>query len=194
MIFIAGIYKIDKNCLTEYILKKCKYSKIENQRNIYLKYLIKSNNLWGLTKYYQLLKQKMQTLDGKNDIQNTFKSALCEVDDVNCLDIVSNIFILSFKPNFKDNKFESIYSGCKEAFIKIAFSDLKNNSYLEVINKLQYIIDNNNEINNIGFTYYIIEDIRSRYNLMTKKQYSIDDVIAKTNDLFGEKIVTGLIY
>ena len=29
---------------------------------------------------------------------------------------------------------------------------------------------------------------------MTKKQYSIDDVIAKTNDLFGEKIVTGLIY
>lgn len=192
--FIAGIYKIDKNCLTEYILKKCKYSKIENQRNIYLKYLIKSNNLWGLTKYYQLLKQKMQTLDGKNDIQNTFKSALCEVDDVNCLDIVSNIFILSFKPNFKDNKFESIYSGCKEAFIKIAFSDLKNNSYLEVINKLQYIIDNNNEINNIGFTYYIIEDIKSRYNLMTKKQYSIDDVIAKTNDLFGEKIVTGLIY
>lgn len=192
--FISGIYKIDKNFLIEYIIQKCKYSKIEYQRNIYLKYLIKSNNIWGLMKYYELLKQKMQTLDGKNDFQNTFKNALCEVDNINCLDIISNIFMLSFDPSFKDNKFESIYSGCKEAFIKIAFSDLKNNSYLEVINKLQYIIDNNSEINNIGFTYYIIDEIKNRYYLLTKNQYSINQIITKTNDLFRKKAVTGLIY
>lgn len=136
----------------------------------------------------------MCCVDLKNCYQNTIKDALSQVDNINCLDIISKIYLLTYSPNFKDNKFESIYSGCKEAFIKIALSNIQQNSHLVVIKKLQDIIDENTDINNIGFTYYIIDEIKTRVCFLTKKQYNIQQVINMVNNLFINNESTGLKY
>ncbi len=191
---INGIYKIDKNLILDYIEIKCRNTKKINNKIIYLKYLIKSSNLKGLEKYYDLLKKEMCCVDIKNCYQNTIKDALSQVDSIKCLDIISKIYLLTYSPKFKDNKFESIYSGCRDAYIKIAFSNIQENSYLKVIKKLQNIIDENMDINNIGFTYYIIDEIKSRFYFLTKNQYNIQQVINIVNNLFIEIESIGLKY
>ena len=82
----------------------------------------------------------------------------------------------------------------KEAFIKIALSNIQQNSHLVVIKKLQDIIDENTDINNIGFTYYIIDEIKTRVCFLTKKQYNIQQVINMVNNLFINNESTGLKY
>lgn len=191
---IDKIYKIDKELILDYIEIKCRKTKKTDDKIIYLKYLVKSGNLNGLEKYYNLLKKQMCCVDLKNCYQNTIKDALSQVDNINCLDIISKIYLLTYSPNFKDNKFESIYSGCKEAFIKIALSNIQQNSHLVVIKKLQDIIDENTDINNIGFTYYIIDEIKTRVCFLTKKQYNIQQVINMVNNLFINNESTGLKY
>ena len=191
---IDKIYKVDKEAILDYIEIKCRKTKKTDDKIIYLKYLVKSGNLNGLEKYYNLLKRQMCCVDLKNCYQNTIKDALSQVDNINCLDIISKIYLLTYSPNFKDNKFESIYSGCKEAFIKIALSNIQQNSHLVVIKKLQDIIDENTDINNIGFTYYIIDEIKTKVCFLTKKQYNIQQVINMVNNLFINNESTGLKY
>ncbi len=191
---IDKIYKVDKEAILDYIEIKCRKTKKTDDKIIYLKYLVKSGNLNGLEKYYNLLKKQMCCVDLKNCYQNTIKDALSQVDNINCLDIISKIYLLTYSPNFKDNKFESIYSGCKEAFIKIALSNIQQNSHLVVIKKLQDIIDENTDINNIGFTYYIIDEIKTKVCFLTKKQYNIQQVINMVNNLFINNESTGLKY
>lgn len=191
---IDKIYKVDKEVILDYIEIKCRKTKKTDDKIIYLKYLVKSGNLNGLEKYYNLLKKQMCCVDLKNCYQNTIKDALSRVDNINCLDIISKIYLLTYSPNFKDNKFESIYSGCKEAFIKIALSNIQQNSHLVVIKKLQDIIDENTDINNIGFTYYIIDEIKTKVCFLTKKQYNIQQVINMVNNLFINNESTGLKY
>ena len=136
----------------------------------------------------------MHCVDLNNCYQNTIKDAISQVNNIECLDIIIKIYLLTFSPKFKDNKFESVYSGCKDAFIKIALSDIQGNSYLKVIKKLQEIIVENKNVSNIGFTYYIIDEIKSRFYLLTKKQYSIRQVIDIVNNLFIENESSGLRY
>ncbi len=191
---IDKIYKVDKEFILDYIEIKCRKTKKTDDKIIYLKYLVKSGNLNGLEKYYNLLKKQMSCVDLKNCYQNTIKDALSQVENINCLDIISKIYLLTYSPNFKDNKFKNIYSGCKEAFIKIALSNIQQNSHLVVIKKLQDIIDENIDINNIGFTYYIIDEIKTRVCFLTKKQYNIQQVINMVNNLFINNESTGLKY
>ena len=136
----------------------------------------------------------MSCVDLENCYQNTIIDALSQVENIKCLDIISKIYLLTYSPNFKDNKFESVYSGCKEAFIKMALSNIKQNSHLLVIKSLQDIIDENIDINNIGFTYYIIDEIKTRVCFLTKKQYNIQQVINMVNSLFINNESIGLKY
>ena len=191
---IDKIYNVDKEFILDYVEIKCRNAKKINNKIIYLKYLVKSGNLYGLEKYYKLLKKKMSCVDLENCYQNTIIDALSQVENIKCLDIISKIYLLTYSPNFKDNKFESVYSGCKEAFIKMALSNIKQNSHLLVIKSLQDIIDENIDINNIGFTYYIIDEIKTRVCFLTKKQYNIQQVINMVNNLFINNESTGLKY
>ena len=191
---IDGIYKVDKFAILDYIEVKCENDKNLDRKIIYLKYLIKSNNLNGISKYYELLKKEMRCVDIKNIYKDTVKDALAQVDSIECLNIIAKIYLLTFSPNFKDNGFQSIYSGCIEAFIKIALSNTPNNSHIKVIEKLENIINKNKDIDNIGFTYNIIDEIKSRFYFETKKQPNIEQVADIVNNLFKKAEFHGLRY
>ena len=156
--------------------------------------LIKSCSIYGLNKYYDILKTEMHCVDLNNSYRDTTEEAISYVNNIECLDIISKIYLLRFSPKFKDNKFQSLYSNCREAFIKMALANIQSNSHLLVIKKLQEIIEKNKDINNIGFTYYIIDEIKNRFYLLTKNQYNIQQVIDMCNSLFKEHKSTGLKY
>lgn len=191
---IDGIYKINKCAILNYIEVKSNNVKNLDKKIIYLKYLIKSSNLNGISKYYELLKKEMRCVDIKNIYKDAVKDALSQVDSIECLDIIAKIYLLTFSPKFKDNRFYSVHSGCIDAFIKMALSNIQNNSHIKVIEKLKNIINENKDIDDIGFTYNIIDEIKSRFCFETKNQYDIEQVAKMVNNLFKKVEFQGLMY
>lgn len=191
---IDGIYKINKCAILNYIEVKSNNVKNLDKKIIYLKYLIKSSNLNGISKYYELLKKEMRCVDIKNIYEDTVKDALSQVDSIECLDIIAKIYLLTFSPKFKDNRFYSVHSGCIDSFIKMALSNIQNNSHIKVIEKLKNIINENKDIDDIGFTYNIIDEIKSRFCFETKNQYDIEQVAKIVNNLFKKVEFQGLMY
>lgn len=192
--FIDEIYKIDKKELVEYIKEKCQNTEEFDKKIIYINYLIRSNNLWGLKQYYMLLKKRMCCVDLENCYQNTIQNALSQVNFIDCLQSITDIYLLTCEKNFKDDHFNSVYSGCKNAFINIALSDIKNDSHVKTIQKLQDIIIKNQKLQDIGFTYYIIEEIQEKILAQGQKKYNVFEVIDIINNLFPKQGSTGLIY
>ena len=136
----------------------------------------------------------MRCVNIKNIYEDTVKDALSQVDSIECLDIIAKIYLLTFSPKFKDNRFYSVHSGCIESFIKMALSNIQNNSHIKVIEKLKNIINENKDIDDIGFTYNIIDEIKSRFCFETKNQYDIEQVAKIVNNLFKKDEFQGLMY
>ena len=191
---IDGIYKVNKWAILDYIEVKCKNAKTLDKKIVYLKYLIKSSNLNGLNKYYELLQKEMRCVDIKNIYKNTILDALSQVDSIECLDIISKIYLLTFSPKFKDNRFQSIRSGCIESFIKIALSNISNDSHKKVIGKLKDIIAENINIDDIGYTYNVIDEISNGFCFGIKNQRNIKEVAKLVNSLFEKDEFNGLRY
>lgn len=189
---IDKIFKIRLDLIIPFIERKARNSRNQDKKITYLKYLIKANNKYGISKYYELIKKSMQYIDVNHCYENSIKDALANVNDISLIDIISDIYLLTHDSNFKDNRFEGIYSGCRQSFINMAFSNLKNDSYNITLNKLENIITNNKDIKNIGFTNYIIDEIKERYLREKKKEKNIDEIVSEINTLFSKP--RGLIY
>ena len=189
---VDKIFKINSNVIIPFIERRFKYLKKQERKIIYLKYLIRANNKYGIDRYYEMIKRRMCCVDINNCYENSIKDALANISDISLIEPLSNIYILTHDPNFKDNRFEGIYSGCKQAFINMAFSNLQNNSYEITLNKLNSIINNNPNIKNIGFTHYIIDDIKERYLREKRQEKNISEIINEINMLFPKS--KGLIY
>ena len=57
--FIDKIYEENSSLIMDYIKKKCRYAKNEKKKSIYLYYLIKNKDIYGLNTFYKLLNKKM---------------------------------------------------------------------------------------------------------------------------------------
>lgn len=167
---------IDETCSNEvklYLKSKINRVRREDKVLTYCKYLIRNRDFNGLLKYYEFLLEKMENKD------RDFRKALSCVDDIKYLDIISSLYILTFSPDFKDSKFHSAHSGCQEAFEAIAL----NGHYKEVVEKLASLIDENQDIEQIGFLNTIIETITYKYYEQSEEKVSLDEIISKVEML-----------
>lgn len=192
--FIDKIYEENPSLIMDYIKKKCRYAKNEKKKNIYLYYLIKNKDIYGLNNFYKLLNKKMFYDDNQFTYSKSFSNALSMVDSIDCLDIVLKIYLLCYDEKFVSKGFHTLIQGCRDAFVQMALSDVSNGTNIVVITQLEEFINAHSEIETIGFTNYTIDKIKLEHNLENHKEKNINEVINLVNKLFVEEKNTGLQY
>lgn len=192
--FIDKIYKKNPLLITDYIKKKYRYTKDEKKKNIYLYYLIKNKDIYGLNSFYKLLNNKMFYDDDQCAYNKSLSNALGMVDSIDCLDIVLKIYLLCYDEKFVSKGFHTLIQGCRDAFVQMALSDVSNGTNRAVITRLEEFINTHFEIETIGFTNYTIDKIKLEHNLENHKEKNINEVIDIVNKLFVEEKNNGLQY
>lgn len=192
--FIDKIYEENPSLIMDYIKKKCRYAKNEKKKNIYLYYLIKNKDIYGLNNFYKLLNKKMFYDDDQFTYNKSLSNALGMVDSIDNLDIVLKIYLLCYDEKFVSKGFHTLIQGCRDAFVQMALSDVSNGTNITVITRLEEFINTHSEIEKIGFTNYTIDKIKLEHNLENHKEKNIDEVIDLVNKLFVKGKTTGLQY
>jgi hypothetical protein len=189
LLCLEKIFNINKRALVSYLNNKIVSTIEENKILEYARYLISCNGMLGLKAYYKIVSEKMRNPD--KSFNNYITTALSKVNNIQMLDIICDLFLLTFNKKFKDSKFESIYNGCKNAFINIG---LYEDNYEKTINKLNAIIKNNSRVFNIGFTYYIIDELTLKHYQNNQNTKDISRIIEEINSIVSKKPeATGII-
>lgn len=192
--FIDKIYEENSSLIMDYIKKKCRYAKNEKKKSIYLYYLIKNKDIYGLNTFYKLLNKKMFYDDNQFSYNKSLSNALGMADSIDCLDIVLKIYLLCYDEKFVSKGFHTLIQGCRDAFVQMALSDVSNGTNIAVITRLEEFINTHSEIETIGFTNYTIDKIKLEHNLENHKEKNINEVINLVNKLFVKEKNIGLQY
>ena len=90
---------------------------------------------------------------------------------------------ITFRDNFKDKRFDGIYNSARKALLNIA--SISNEKSIVINSELKKIIkeNDNEEYKNIGFIYYIIEEIEQKIYMNDGNIYNIDTIISKVHEL-----------
>lgn len=183
-LIIQKIYELEPTKIIEYLEEKLKYETEDSKIILYSKYLIKCNKLSGLKSYQKLLIKNKKDID--KSFNDSLKDALSKVNSIELLDTIIEMFLLTFNKDFKDNRFDSLYNGCKNAMINIGLSDIKNSSYDVTTKRLNEMIEKNKEVENIGFSYYIIEELKQKYNQLNQPNKDISSIVQEINVIFAK--------
>lgn len=170
-----------------YIKRKYSYSKKNDEKLEYLKLLINSCDIWSIKTYNKLLTKNNKYVD--NESYYSFSKIIENIDNIGCLGVILEMYLTTLNKNFRDSDFRSLNSACSNSLYKMAMSDITNNSYKTVIDTLNKAIINNKDLEKIYYINYIIERINDAYIEKSKEHYTIDEVIKKYKDLFGDTFI-----
>ena len=182
LLCLEKLYNSDKDVLISYLNNKILETNEEKEILEYSRYLINCNELSGLKAYYDVVSKKMRNPDVSHS--NSITNAISKVNDIQLLDLICDLFLLTFNKDFKDSRFESIYNGCKNAFINIGLYD---DNYEKTINKLNEMVNQNSDIQNIGFTYYIIDELTLKHYQNNQATKDINQIINEINSIISKK-------
>lgn len=190
-LIISRVFEQKNYCLVDILEEKLEKEVDDKRLILYIKYLIKYNKLSGLQKYYELLRKNKKNID--RDYGNNIVSSLSDVNAIDLTDEIIKIYLLTYDVEFKEGKFESVSSSCKNALINIGLSNIEENSHIVTINKIEKLINDNMHINNIGFAYYIIEELMQNYNQISQSTKNIIKIIEELNTIRKKSPSTGII-
>ena len=90
---------------------------------------------------------------------------------------------VTFRDNFKDKSFDGLYNSARNALLNIA--SISKEQSIIINSELKKIIkeNDNEEYKNIGFMYYIIEEIEQKIYMNDGKIYDLDAIISKVHEL-----------
>ena len=118
--------------------------------------------------------------------KSTYKDineAISEIKDEKLTKYLFEFLKITFRSKFKDKKFDGIYNCARKALLNIASTSKE--IAISINSELKKIIiqNDNEEYKNIGFIYYIIEEIEQKIYISYGNIYSIEMIISKIYEL-----------
>lgn len=149
-----------------YLLKQINKDTKEKIKMFVYEQLIKFNVRHGLKKYYNWAKKNNKAYN--DEINKALKNSCNAMLSF----IYIKILVLTMRDNFKDNRFDTLYSSVNSAIINVS----KKNKILRkvLILIINLLIVKNREHKKIGFLHYTIESINAEHN--PNNEISIEEI------------------
>ena len=170
---IEYIPNCQKEELYDWLLEKNKRCKKIQDKMFFAKQLIYIKKEEGIQYYYMWAKDNKCSYTD-NTTYRDINNAISEIDSPNMLDILINFIELTLDNNFRDEKFEGLYSSLSKAIKNIGTQNSK--IFLITKNKLQYLFNSKNTYDGIGRIQYLIQDIEYEYIKNLQNEESIDNI------------------
>ena len=148
----------------------------------YAKYLIISQKEAGLIYYLNWIDKNNMAYVDKTTYED-INEAVARIKDEKFTKYLFEFLKITFRNKFKDRRFNGIYNSARKALLDIA--SISNEKSIEINSELKKIIkeNDNEEYKNIGFMYYIIEEIEQKIYMNDGNIYNIETIISKVYEL-----------
>lgn len=176
------IIESDKDIITDWLIHKLNNSKKVSKKMFYAKYLIISQKKEGLIYYLNWIDKNNMAYIDKTTYED-INEVISNIKDENLIKYLYEFLKITFRDNFKDKKFGGIYNSARKALLNIA--SISNEKSIVICTELKKIIkeSDNEEYRNIGFIYYIIEEIEQKIYMNDGKIYNIETIISRVHEL-----------
>lgn len=178
---LPKIIEVNEDVIGNWLVRKLKNSKKLSKKMFYAKYLIISQKEEGLVYYLNWIdKNNMAYID--KTIEN-INEVISRIKNEKLVNYLIELLKITFRNNFKDKRFNGIYNNTRKALLNIA--SISNEKSIMICSELKKIIkgSDNEEYKNIGFMYYIIEEIEQKIYMNGENIHNIDTIIGKVREL-----------
>ena len=179
---VPKIIELDKDVIENWLVRKLKNSKKLSKKMFYAKYLIISQKEAGLIYYLNWIDKNNMAYVDKTTYED-INEAVARIKDEKFTKYLFEFLKITFRNKFKDRRFNGIYNSARKALLDIA--SISNEKSIEINSELKKIIkeNDNEEYKNIGFMYYIIEEIEQKIYMNDGNIYNIETIISKVYEL-----------
>ena len=179
---VPKIIELDRDVIENWLVRKLKNSKKLSKKMFYAKYLIISQKEAGLIYYLNWIDKNNMAYVDKTTYED-INEAVARIKDEKFTKYLFEFLKITFRNKFKDRRFNGIYNSARKALLDIA--SISNEKSIEINSELKKIIkeNDNEEYKNIGFMYYIIEEIEQKIYMNDGNIYNIETIISKVYEL-----------
>ena len=179
---VPKIIEINEDVIENWLVRKLKNSKKISKKMFYAKYLIISQKEAGLIYYLNWIDKNNMAYIDKTTYED-INEVISRIKNEKLTKYLFEFLKITFRNNFKDKKFDGIYNSARKALLNIA--SISNEKSIVINSELKKIIkeNDNEEYKNIGFMYYIIEEIEQKIYMNDGNIYNIDTIISKVHEL-----------
>lgn len=179
---VPKIIELDEDIIGNWLIRKLKSSKKLSKKMFYAKYLIISQKEDGLIYYLNWIDKNNMAYVDKTTYED-INEVISRIKDERLTKYLYEFLKITFRSKFKDKKFDGIYNNARKALLNIA--SISNEKSIAINSELKKIIkeNDNEEYKNIGFMYYVIEEIEQKIYINGVNLYNIDTIISKVLEL-----------
>ena len=179
---IPKIIAVNEDIIENWLVRELKKSKKLSKKMFYAKYLIISQKEAGLIYYLNWIDKNNMTYIDKTTYED-INEAISRIKNEKFTKYLLKCLKVTFRDNFKDKSFDGLYNSARNALLNIA--SISKEQSIIINSELKKIIkeNDNEEYKNIGFMYYIIEEIEQKIYMNDGKIYDLDAIISKVHEL-----------
>ena len=179
---IPKIIEVNEDIIENWLVRELKKSKKLSKKMFYAKYLIISQKEAGLIYYLNWIDKNNMTYIDKTTYED-INEAISRIKNEKFTKYLLKCLKVTFRDNFKDKSFDGLYNSARNALLNIA--SISKEQSIIINSELKKIIkeNDNEEYKNIGFMYYIIEEIEQKIYMNDGKIYDLDAIISKVHEL-----------
>lgn len=146
------------------------YHKINNEeaKKIICSLEIKNNISRGYKEYYKYLKSNKKTYG------MDFNSKISYVNKLCLIHICFRMLKLTYSKDFKDSKFDSLYSNLTKGIVNIGRKNKINKLMVILLTKMFMSI--NKDLKNINFLHYILEDLKPQNTNFQSNNMTLEEI------------------
>ncbi|AGF57402.1 hypothetical protein B0P06_004302 [Clostridium saccharoperbutylacetonicum] len=150
----------------------------------YAKYLIRLSRVEGLKFYYNWMKNNNSPFN-EGVYHNNINKAISMIRANECVDTLIKIIELTYEKKFKDFNYDGVQTNAQKALVNIGASSWDN--FVEINSKLEKLINDRSDLDDIGFCYYTIQEIEHEYYINIEKECSVEEIMDSIINL--EKVI-----
>ena len=179
---IPKIIEVNEDIIENWLVRELKKSKKLSKKMFYAKYLIISQKEAGLIYYLNWIDKNNMTYIDKTTYED-INEAISSIKNEKFTKYLLKCLKVTFRDNFKDKSFDGLYNSARNALLNIA--SISKEQSIIINSELKKIIkeNDNEEYKNIGFMYYIIEEIEQKIYMNDGRIYDLDAIISKVHEL-----------